>query len=155
MSKLFIINDTGSLPHSNCLQEIQRLADESQAVVLVSEKKPNRSDRQNRTFHMWVRDIQMQSGEAAVEIGGRCKLQYFVPVLLASGTVKTRAFRELWEVIAANYSYEKQIEMLGRSAIASTSLLTTQEFAAALTDMQHGELQNYTLRDPELMGLEL
>lgn len=153
MNNVFYIAEAGNQVHSNCLAEMKAWLDSGAVKVTFSRSKMTRSQRQNRTMHQWFADIDSQSGEGLIDVAGRCKLNYFVPVILADESEKTQGFRDLWAVIEGKYSYEQKVAMLGQSVINSTSLLSTKAFATALTEMRMRE--PYILRDPELMGLSI
>ncbi len=152
---VFYISEKGNEPHRNCLEEINKWLADGAVKVTLSHRKLTRSQQQNKVMHMWFKDIQQQTFEPLHEIGGRCKLQYFVPVLLTSDSEKAQRFQDVWQVIEVNTSYEKQVKILGLSDIASTSQLSSKEFSQALTAMRANEQCKYWLRDPELQGLRI
>ncbi|MBS9780943.1 MAG: hypothetical protein KGV56_00435 [Gammaproteobacteria bacterium] len=152
---IFYIKEKGNEPHRNCLAEINKWLEDGAVKVTLSRKGLTRSQQQNKVLHMWIADIHQQTFEPLHEIGGRCKLQYFVPVLLASESDKAGRFQDIWQVVEANTTYEKQVEILGLSDIASTSLLSSKEFSQALTTMRVSEQGKHWLRDPALRGLSI
>lgn len=146
----FYIRDNNIL--QNALGAIRTIMDKGgTARVKVTDEKETRRDRQNRVMQMWFADIANVSGNGVVYEAGRCKLQYFLPVMRASD--KARETASLIDALLQVRGYEVVSRALGTSAIASTRELTVRQFAEALEMMREGERQ-YPLRDPATYGID-
>lgn len=129
------------------------IADGVMPIVTVSDKKPSRSANQNRLMFKWFRDIHNDTQNGEFYEAGRCKYQYFLPVLERSENEKTRGWYEVLKQIEKAIGYDKFIYSLGKSYIESTRRLSVKEFAEALTSMQIGEVEHY-LTEPQMCGLD-
>lgn len=137
--------------------------------VEVGNKKDVRRNAQNRTMHMWFKEISEQTGNGLIYESGRCKISYFLPVMRQSKSSKTTDQIEVLEWIwkskestifsetgARGGGYEFLAMLLGNSHIESTRLLTVEEFATAMNNMQEAERNNgIILTNPEKYGWEI
>lgn len=116
--------------------------------VVVKDYKHQRSNAQNRVFHMWRTDVANATGED--HNGGRLKLQYFVPILLA----EDEKWAWVWKQTGAKLGYEQQCSFLGEpNVLGCTSRCNTDQFARALDALWAGEA-HLGLRDPASCGIE-
>lgn len=134
-----------------CL-EIQKQTKEHGKVIVSISLKDDRSSAQNRLMQQWFKDINHQS-QAGIEYeSGRCKIEYFLPVMGRSENQKVREQCELLRFIYKERGHEFLSYLLGNSMVESTRLLGVKDFAEALTAMYRGECQ-YRLTDPSMHGL--
>jgi len=152
MAKFYVKNNAILQRVITEIREIQ--AKKQVPIVSVLESKKDRSYAQNRLMHKWFKDIHNMTQNGIEYEAGRCKYAYFLPNMAASDNENAIAAYELIREIEQLRGYEYVCQALGKSLIASTRTLTTNEFANALSAMQHGECE-YCLTDPSLYGLEL
>lgn len=151
MTKFYIINNNNL---QNAIAEIRSvMAKGITPLVSISEKKEDRSSAQNRLMHQWFKDIHNMTNHGLEFESGRCKYAYFLPIMASSEDEEVADQYLLIKEIEKLRGYPYICKALGRSAIQSTSMLKTKEFAQALTAMQMGEYQ-YCLTDPQMMGLD-
>lgn len=120
-------------------------------LVTIQDKKEDRSKAQNRLMHMWFRDIAKSTKHGRVYEAGRCKYQYFLPILAMSEREEAVIANFVARDLEKRYGYERLLKLLGSSTIATTRFLTVKEFEEALTAMQFGEAE-HNLTNPELHG---
>ena len=88
---------------------------------------------QNALQHVWYRQAAKQKeDEVAWEVGGMCKLDFAVPILLESN----EDFRSVYKYCLEQYDRETQIEILGKSMCKCTRLLTKKEMTEYLSQIQ-------------------
>jgi len=123
-------------------------------MVNISNRKEDRSHAQNRLMHKWFKDIHNMT-QAGIEYeAGRCKYAYFLPIMATSDNEDAVEAYELIKEIEKLRGYEYTCKALGQSLLPSSRLLSTKEFAQALTEMQQGEWE-HCLTDPSLYGSNL
>lgn len=125
------------------------LASGKSPYVEIKGESIDRSQAQNKTMHMWFKEISKSTGSDVIEEAGRCKFLYFLPILGMSENDESRFAAELLRMIYKQRGYEYLVQALGRSMIESTRLLTVKEFEQALTSMRAGEAM-HNLTDPSL-----
>lgn len=128
------------------------MADGKTPLVTISDKKIDRSSAQNRMFHQWVRDIDRSTNHGTAYESGRCKYQYFLPVLQRSEKEEAIIASFVAKETEKRVGFERFLKVLGNSVIGTTRFLTVKEFAEALTEMQIGEAQ-HNLTNPDYYGL--
>lgn len=147
--KYQVIND---FVLGNMVAEVKRLMAEGKSpLVTIEDKKIDRSTAQNNLMHLWFRDIANSTKQGITYEGGRCKIQYFLPILRYSKKEKAQFAIDLCELAYRERGYEYLQRALGESFLESTRHLATEEFAEALTNMQMGEAE-HNLTNPELHG---
>ncbi|MGL5261151.1 MAG: hypothetical protein ACRC9P_02075 [Bacteroides sp.] len=146
---------TGFEVLGNMIAKVNELvAKGEKPFVTISTKSQDRSYAQNKVMHMWFADISKSTGNDIQYEAGRCKIQYFLPVLRRSDNPEADFVIELCEGVYRNNGYEVLSKALASSAIKSTSIMTVKEFTEALEAMREGE-REHQLRDPSVFGYEL
>lgn len=155
---VFIVSDFGVL--GNLIKHINEVrANGDNPIVSVKIGDLDRSIQQNKLMHLWFRDIaKSKKGSIKME-SGRCKYQYFLPILENSRREGARASAFIIKDMEQRYGRERIYKLLGgigssKSIIATTSLLSTKEFNKALTMMQRGE-KEHNLTDPSTLGYNM
>lgn len=147
---IFQVNDYAIL--GNMIARINKMwADGKTPIVTISDKKIDRSSAQNRLMHMWFRDIAKSTKHGIVYEAGRCKYQYFLPILAMSEREEAVIASFVARETEKRVGYERFLKVLGSSVIGTTRFLTVKEFEEALTAMQFGEAE-HNLTNPELHG---
>ena len=131
----------------------EMVAQGKKPFVTITEENNDRSLAQNKTLHMWIRDIAKSTGNDVVYEAGRVKIQYFLPVLRSSQNEKAKFAIELCEEVYRKMGYETLSKALGTSVIQSTRVMTVAEFSEALEMMAVGEA-GHNLTDPSQHGYE-
>jgi len=107
-----------------------------------------RTSKQNRLFHLWIGEIQMQKQEETHEWWrGYCKLELGVPLLRH----EDEAFRLAYDTTVKPLPYETKIRcMMEPIAFPVTSRMTTKQFTAFLDNVhRHFAEQGIDLSVPE------
>lgn len=151
MTKFFIVSDSILQNAINKIKELR--ANGINPLVSISEKKEKRSDAQNRLMQRWFKDIHDQSKQGLKYEAGRCKFEYFLPLMATGKNEAARLNYDLIVYALETRGYPYVLDALANGWIKSTRTLTTKEFAEAMTAMQQGEYQ-YRLTDPQLVGLD-
>lgn len=139
----------------NLVAQINKMwAEGKTPFVEIKDKKIDRSTAQNNLMHLWFRDIANSTKQGITYEGGRCKIQYFLPILRYSKKEKAQFAIDLCELAYRERGYEYLQRALGESFLESTRHLATEEFAEALTNMQIGEVE-HNLSDPVKFGFEV
>lgn len=148
---IFQVKDHGVL--GNLVAEITKMWAEGQTpLVSIKDQKEDRSRAQNRLMHMWFRDIAKSTGHGMAYEAGRCKHQYFLPILAMSEREEAVIANFVARDLEKRYGYERLLKLLGSSTIATTRFLTVKEFEEALNEMQAGEA-HHNLTNPDVYGL--
>ena len=127
------------------------LAEGKKPFVTISEANNDRSLAQNKTLHMWIREIAERTGNDIVYEAGRVKIQYFLPVLRTSESDKAKLAIDICEGVFKARGYEALSVALGTSIIASTRVMSVKEFSTAL-EMMYAKESIHGLTDPESKG---
>lgn len=136
----------------NFVKEINKMWNEGKdPLVTIQDKREDRSKAQNRLMHMWFRDIAKSTKHGIVYEAGRCKYQYFLPILAMSEREDAIIASFVAKETEKRVGYERFLKVLGSSVIGTTRFLTVKEFEEALTAMQFGEAE-HNLTNPELHG---
>lgn len=147
---IFQVKDHGVL--GNLVAEITKMwADGQTPLVSIKDQKEDRSRAQNRLMHMWFRDIAKSTGHGMAYEAGRCKHQYFLPILAMSEREEAVIANFVARDLEKRYGYERLLKLLGSSTIATTRFLTVKEFEEALNEMQAGEA-HHNLTNPDVYG---
>ena len=147
---IFQVKDHGVL--GNLVAEITKMwADGQTPLVSIKDQKEDRSRVQNRLMHMWFRDIAKSTGHGMAYEAGRCKHQYFLPILAMSEREEAVIANFVARDLEKRYGYERLLKLLGSSTIATTRFLTVKEFEEALNEMQAGEA-HHNLTNPDVYG---
>lgn len=107
-----------------------------------------RTSKQNRLFHLWIGEIQMQHQDESHEWWrGYCKLEIGVPLLRN----EDEAFRQAYDTTIKPLPYETKIRcMMEPIAFPVTSRMTTKQMTAFLDAMhRHFAEQGIELSIPE------
>ena len=147
---IFQVNDYEVLGNLN--KRINEIwAEGGTPLVKIENKKEERSKAQNRLMHLWFRDIAKSTGHGMAYEAGRCKHQYFLPILAMSEREEAVIANFVARDLEKRYGYERLLKLLGSSTIATTRFLTVKEFEEALNEMQAGEA-HHNLTNPDVYG---
>lgn len=139
----------------NLVAQINKMwAEDKSPLIEIKDKTEDRSKAQNRLMHMWFRDIAKSTGHGVIYEAGRCKYQYFLPLLILSQKEEAVIASFVAQETEKRVGYERFLKVLGTGVIGTTRFLTTQEFAEALTNMQIGEVE-HNLSDPVKFGFKV
>jgi hypothetical protein len=108
--------------------------DRAQLLTLLKERKlpfvvsvakgEKRSDRQNRTQRLWMREAEEQGDMTAEEYRGLCKLTCGVPILRA----ENEHFRERYDAVVKPLPYEQKLAIMQEPLdMPVTRLFTTDQ----------------------------
>lgn len=149
----FQVNDYAVL--GNMTAHINEMwADGKTPIVTISDKKTDRSSAQNRLMHQWFRDIDKSTKQGIIYEAGRCKYQYFLPILQYSEKEEAVIASFVAKETEKRVGFERFLKVLGNSVIGTTRFLSVKEFEQALTDMQIGEAQ-HNLTNPDNYGINI
>lgn len=148
---IFQINGFGVLGNLNAKLNEMMSAGET-PIVTISNKSLDRSQAQNRLMQKWFADIHKSTGQGREYESGRCKYQYFLPILQRSEKEEAIIASFVAKETEKRVGFERFLKVLGNSVIGTTRFLTVKEFAEALTEMQIGEAQ-HNLTNPDYYGL--
>lgn len=105
-----------------------------------------RSDEQNRTFFMWVKEISEQTHVRIGRVRAELKLRYGIPILRSDN----EKFRETYDKFVKHQEYDDKVEFIERTDFPVTRLMTTKQFARMLDDIYEAHTSNgIALTDPE------
>lgn len=142
---VFQIKDYAVL--GNFMKRLHELwSDGEEPFVEIKVKKDDRSNAQNRTMHLWFKEIAESTKHELWYEVGRCKERYFLPVLKASD--RKEAKQAYWIAMTIKKRLievgkpEAFYETLYSGATPSTRFLSSKEFSIALEHMYQCEAEH-------------
>ncbi len=115
-------------------------------TVKVTDGAP-RSDKQNRLYHKWMKELSEQGDQTAQEYTALCKLTIGVPLLRAQDL----EYKEFYDTYIKGREYAIKLKMMGEPyGFPVSSLMKTKQFVEYLNAIHETfTAQGFDLTDPE------